>query len=256
MERSVRVQGELFGELMLNKSGLWMRSPNELSKLRPGVIFKAINFLSLDSVRSLLPRILDIYLENWGSNPVWRSFDFSPQFSMRRTHGDEVYKLRFGWDLLEACWEFVGCLLGVWFVKSILSKQLFQWALQMALQKSSANELSKLRPGWSLLGVCWGSAGSPLGVRWESPGNPLGVRWESAGSPLGVCWESTGSQLRVCWESTLTNLTISSELISTKALNQTLQKLSIFHYLYLGTYMSFQHPYIFMAHPVSTFATL
>ena len=115
---------------------------------------------------------------------------------MWRTHGDEIYKLRFGWDL-GVCWVSVRLeydSLNPWntinFQNSYfngLSKCLSKKALQMS------------SPNWDLVGVCWESAGIPLEVRWESAGSPLGFHSESAGSPLGVRWESTGSPLGVCW---------------------------------------------------------
>jgi hypothetical protein len=41
-----------------------------------------------EAVRSPSARIPDSHLENWQSNPVRRSFDFPPQFSMWRAHGE------------------------------------------------------------------------------------------------------------------------------------------------------------------------
>ena len=103
-------------------------------------------------------------------------------------------------SLLGVCWVFDGSMICE--IHGLLSKKLFQLALQMGPPKSSPNELSKLRPGWSLLGVHWESAGSPLGILWESAGSLLGVCWESAGSPMGIHWESASSPLGVLWEST------------------------------------------------------
>ena len=103
-------------------------------------------------------------------------------------------------SLLGVCWVFDGSMICE--IHGLLPKKLFQLALQMGPPKSSPNELSKLRPGWSLLGVHWESAGSPLGAWWKLVESLLEVCWESAGSLLGVCWESAGSPLGVRWEST------------------------------------------------------
>ena len=79
---------------------------------------------------------------------------------------NEVSKLRLGWDLLGACWEFAGCLLGYnllnrWNTITFQSSY-FNELSKWAHQKSSSNELSKLRPSWRPLGVCWESTGSLL----------------------------------------------------------------------------------------------
>ena len=66
------------------------------------------------------------------------------------------------------------------------------------LQKSFPNELFKLRPVWSLLGVCF--AVSLVEVQWESGGSAVRVQWELVGSLVGVWWESGGRLLGVCWE--------------------------------------------------------
>ena len=74
-------------------------------------------------------------------------------------------------------WESAGSLLGVCWEYDFRNPRntfssYFNWLDKWALQKSSPNELSKLRPGWSLLGVFWDSAWSPLGVYRESARSP------------------------------------------------------------------------------------
>ena len=70
----------------------------------------------------------------------------------------------------------------------------FKYAFKMG----SPNELSKLRPVWSLLGVHF--AVSLVEVHWESGGSAVRVQWELVGSLVGVWWESGGRLLGVCWE--------------------------------------------------------
>ena len=132
------------------------------------------------------------------------------QWALQKSSPNELSKLRPGWSLLGIRWESDGSLLGVcwesagslqdvcweydfWNPRNTFSSY-FNWLCKWALQKGSPNELSKLRPGWSLLGVFWESAWSPLGVYWESARSPC---WESAGSPLGVHRESAGCVLGV-----------------------------------------------------------
>jgi hypothetical protein len=104
--------------------------------------------------------------------------------------------------MVRVCWEVAGSPLGVC------------WEFQKwSLLKCTSNELSKLRPVWTLqgsslfwessgsrLGVSWESGGSPVGIGWEAAGRPMGGRLEAAGRPLGGLWEAAGRPLGVCWE--------------------------------------------------------
>ena len=90
---------------------------------------------------------------------------------------NEVSKFRTGSSLLGACWKIVGSLIyGILGIISFLSSslngspknspnELSKWLSVWALQMNSRNELSKLRPDWSALGVCWEAAGRILEVR-------------------------------------------------------------------------------------------
>ena len=73
---------------------------------------------------------------------------------------------------------------------------------KLSLLKCSSNELSKLRPVWTLQGssLFWESSGSRLGVSWESGGSPVGIGWEAAGRPMGGRLEATGRPLGDLWE--------------------------------------------------------
>ena len=145
-------------------------------------------------------------------------------WALQKRSLNEVSKLRLGWDLLGACWEFVGCLLGVWFVESMeynqLPKQLFQWALQ--------KKLSKLRLGSDLLGACWEFAGCLLGYNL--------LNW----------WNT------ITFQSSYFNEL--SKWAHQKSSSNELSKLRP-GWGPLGVCWSFQRPYVFLAHPAATFAT-
>jgi hypothetical protein len=103
----------------------------------------------------------------WGTLGVQISyFNGLSKWTLQKSSPNELSKLRPGWSLLLVRWKSTGSLLGVcwecdmWNPWNTISFQssYFNWLSKWALQKSSPNELSKLRPGWSQLGICWESA--------------------------------------------------------------------------------------------------
>ena len=95
--------------------------------------------------------------------------------------------------LLELCWKFGGCPLGVW------------------------REFAGISTGvrWESTGIHLEFEGSLLGIHLESTGIPVGVCWElikwslqksssnkvTKLQPSWVCWEPSRSLLGACWES-------------------------------------------------------
>ena len=172
----------------LSKWALQVRSSNEVSKLQPG-------WVGWGPIRTLL-------------GVCWE-FDFPIEYhkfpkqlskwALQKSSPNELSKWALQIEtclesaLLELCWKFGGCSLGVW------------------------REFAGISPGvrWESTGIHLEFAGSLLGIHLESAGIPVGVCWEfikwslQKSSPNKVtklqtgwvCWEPSRSLLGVRWDS-------------------------------------------------------